>query len=156
MGSDDGKGYPTMSTPSFVPSKERRAFADDDIPTQGKSNYGYGDMEKAKKKAEVSAKLRTDEKNPSTESCCMPFLGTRLLVSKYDREEYIRTTLAELAIYAVYLTVTCMITYGLTISSSYYYSNVVSNLFLNTPIRPPEGTTFRTSSKINDFWAVRN
>lgn len=70
------------------------------------------------KPSSKSAKIdKPDEDHPQqkpkssfwSKSFLSGICGTKSSVSKYeDREEYIRTTLCELAVYALYLTVTCM------------------------------------------------
>ncbi|XP_063291145.1 polycystin-2-like protein 1 [Pelobates fuscus] len=67
-----------------------------------------------------------------------------------NRELYVKTTLRELLVYIVFLMDICLLTYGMTSSNSYYYTNVMSNLFLTTPA--DNGVTFTTISSMADFW----
>jgi len=68
-----------------------------------------------------------------------------------NRELHIKTTLRELVIYVVFLIVLCIVTFGMTSPTTYYYTKVMSELFLDTTF---EGklTTFRSMTTMHDFW----
>ncbi|KAM8923773.1 polycystin-2-like protein 1 [Pelodytes ibericus] len=68
-----------------------------------------------------------------------------------NRELYVKTTLRELLVYIVFLVDICLLTYGMTSSNTYYYTNVMSKLFLDTP--SDTGVTFKTISSMTDFWS---
>ncbi|XP_053307032.1 polycystic kidney disease 2-like 1 protein [Spea bombifrons] len=68
-----------------------------------------------------------------------------------NRELYVKTTLRELMVYIVFLVDICLLTYGMTSSNTYYYTNVMSKLFLDTPA--DNGVTFKTISSMADFWS---
>ncbi|XP_074195299.1 polycystin-2-like protein 1 isoform X2 [Rhinolophus sinicus] len=67
-----------------------------------------------------------------------------------NRELYIKTTLRELLVYIVFLVDICLLTYGMTSSSAYYYTKVMSELFLHTP--SDTGVSFQAISSMVDFW----
>uniref|UniRef100_A0A5F8GGN5 Polycystin 2 like 1, transient receptor potential cation channel n=1 Tax=Monodelphis domestica TaxID=13616 RepID=A0A5F8GGN5_MONDO len=67
-----------------------------------------------------------------------------------NRELYVKTTLRELLVYVVFLVDICLLTYGMTSSSAYYYTKVMSELFLQTP--SASGVSFQTISSMKDFW----
>lgn len=46
------------------------------------------------------------------------------------------------------------VTYGMMSSSIYYYTRLMSQLFLDTPVSKTEKTTFKTLSSMEDFWKV--
>lgn len=46
------------------------------------------------------------------------------------------------------------VTYGMMSSSVYYYTRVMSQLFLDTPVSKVEKTSFKTLSSVEDFWKV--
>lgn len=46
------------------------------------------------------------------------------------------------------------VTYGMMSSSVYYYTRVMSQLFLDTPVSKTEKTNFKTLSSVEDFWKV--
>lgn len=46
------------------------------------------------------------------------------------------------------------VTYGTVSSSMYYYTRVMSQLFLETPVSKMEKTDFKTLSTMDDFWKV--
>ncbi|CAG7837931.1 unnamed protein product [Allacma fusca] len=80
--------------------------------------------------------------------------GTRQLAQDDGREAYIRVTIRELLIYIVYLALTCILTFGTTSSSSYYFTKVMMDLFVDQQIRPETKSfmTFRESITLDDFW----
>ncbi|XP_069913500.1 polycystin-2-like protein 1 isoform X1 [Oryctolagus cuniculus] len=100
------------------------------------------------------------EKAPKTlvSSCCLRVLhairglwGTTLTEDTAEnRELYVKTTLRELLVYIVFLADVCLLTYGMTSSSAYYYTKVMSELFLLTPA--DTGVSFQAISSMADFW----
>ena len=46
------------------------------------------------------------------------------------------------------------VTYGMMSSSVYYYTRIMSQLFLDTPVSKMEKTNFKTLSSMEDFWKV--
>ncbi|ELW49349.1 Polycystic kidney disease 2-like 1 protein [Tupaia chinensis] len=79
--------------------------------------------------------------------------GTRLTENTAEnRELYVKTTLRELLVYTVFLVDICLLTYGMTSPSAYYYTTVMSELFLHTP--SAAGVSFQTISSMADFWDV--
>jgi len=91
-------------------------------------------------------------------NCCMAILrGIRSLwatrqteETKTNRELYVKTTLRELIIYIVFLVVICVITFGMTSSTMFYYTKVMNDLFLDTSME--NGVSFRTLTSVEDFW----
>ncbi|KFO75138.1 Polycystin-2, partial [Cuculus canorus] len=79
--------------------------------------------------------------------------GTRLMEeSNISRERYLKSVLRELVTYMIFLVVLCVLTYGTVSSNMYYYTKVMSQLFLETPISKMEKTDFKTLSTMDDFW----
>ncbi|XP_075565619.1 polycystin-2 [Pelecanus crispus] len=79
--------------------------------------------------------------------------GTRLMEeSNTSRERYLKSVLRELVTYMIFLVVLCVLTYGTVSSSMYYYTRVMSQLFLETPVSKMEKTDFKTLSTMDDFW----
>ncbi|XP_069341463.1 polycystin-2 [Eulemur rufifrons] len=79
--------------------------------------------------------------------------GTRLMEeSNTDREKYLKSVLRELVTYLLFLIVLCILTYGMMSSNVYYYTRMMSQLFLDTPVSKTEKTTFKTLSSMEDFW----
>jgi len=68
-----------------------------------------------------------------------------------DREMHVKTTLRELVVYLVFLVILCVVTFGMTSPTMYYYTQVMSQLFLDTPFGEGD-TTFRTLTTMGDFW----
>ncbi|XP_027384975.1 polycystic kidney disease 2-like 1 protein [Bos indicus x Bos taurus] len=91
-------------------------------------------------------------------SCCLRIChgirglwGTTLTENTAEnRELYVKTTLRELLVYVVFLVDICLLTYGMTSSSAYYYTKVMSELFLHTP--SDTGISFQAISSMEDFW----
>ncbi|XP_069466725.1 polycystin-2-like protein 1 isoform X2 [Ambystoma mexicanum] len=67
-----------------------------------------------------------------------------------NRELYVKTTLRELLVYVIFLIDICLLTYGMTSSNTYYYTKVMSNLFLETSA--DNGVTFQSIGSMSDFW----
>ncbi|XP_045363341.2 polycystin-2-like protein 1 isoform X2 [Camelus bactrianus] len=83
--------------------------------------------------------------------CPLGLWGTTLTENTTEnRELYVKTTLRELLVYIVFLVDICLLTYGMTSSSAYYYTKVMSELFLHTP--SDTGVSFQAISSMADFW----
>uniref|UniRef100_A0A8C8BDB9 Polycystin 2 like 1, transient receptor potential cation channel n=1 Tax=Otus sunia TaxID=257818 RepID=A0A8C8BDB9_9STRI len=67
-----------------------------------------------------------------------------------NRELYVKTTLRELLVYIVFLVDICLLTYGMTSSNAYYYTKVMSELFLQTS--SDSRVSFQSISSMADFW----
>ncbi|XP_012660780.1 polycystin-2 isoform X1 [Otolemur garnettii] len=79
--------------------------------------------------------------------------GTRLMEeSSTTREKYLKSVLRELVTYLLFLIVLCILTYGMMSSNVYYYTRMMSQLFLDTPVSKTEKTNFKTLSSMEDFW----
>ncbi|XP_061140397.1 polycystin-2-like protein 1 [Syngnathus typhle] len=77
--------------------------------------------------------------------------GTTLTENTSDnRELFVRTTLRELMVYVVFLVDICLLTYGMTSSSTYYYTKAMTDLFVNTA--GESGVKFQSISTMGDFW----
>ncbi|XP_076020185.1 polycystin-2-like protein 1 [Genypterus blacodes] len=77
--------------------------------------------------------------------------GTTLTENTSDnRELFVRTTLRELMVYLVFLLDICLLTYGMTSSSTYYYTKAMTDLFVNTA--SDSGVKFQSISTMADFW----
>jgi len=98
-----------------------------------------GDMKKGQKLGFCGRIMRTVWSTRETED------------TKANRELYVKTTLRELIIYIVFLVVLCVITFGMTSTTMYYYTKVMSDLFLDTA-NSENGGTFRTLTSVEDFW----
>ncbi|CAG5121215.1 unnamed protein product [Candidula unifasciata] len=71
--------------------------------------------------------------------------------TRSNRELYVKTTLRELIVYIVFLAVLCVITFGMTSTTMYYYTKVMSDLFLNTA--DDKDVTFKDITSVEDFWS---
>lgn len=67
-----------------------------------------------------------------------------------DRELHVKTTLRELIVYIVFLVILCVVTFGMTSTTMYYYTKVMSDLFLDKT--HTGGGSFRTITSVEDFW----
>lgn len=70
--------------------------------------------------------------------------------TKGDRELHVKTTLRELIVYLVFIVILCVVTFGMTSTTMYYYTKVMSDLFLDTT--HSGGGSFRTITSVEDFW----
>uniref|UniRef100_UPI0037E73607 polycystin-2-like protein 1 n=1 Tax=Semicossyphus pulcher TaxID=241346 RepID=UPI0037E73607 len=67
-----------------------------------------------------------------------------------NRELFVRTTLRELLVYLLFLVDICLLTYGMTSSSTFYYTKAMTDLFVNTA--GESGVRFQSISTMADFW----
>ncbi|XP_030068239.1 polycystin-2-like protein 2 [Microcaecilia unicolor] len=68
----------------------------------------------------------------------------------YSRELQIKTTLQELLIYAIFLTDTCILSFGMVNSNMYHLNKVLENLFLESAV--DDGPNFKSVRSMSDFW----
>lgn len=79
--------------------------------------------------------------------------GTELMEdSDSSRERYLRNVLREMLTYIAFLITICILTYGMVSANMYYYTKVMSQLFLDTPLSAGDPSTFRSLSTMEDFW----
>ncbi|XP_040003040.1 polycystin-2 isoform X2 [Xiphias gladius] len=79
--------------------------------------------------------------------------GTELMEdSDSSRERYLRNVLREMLTYIAFLITICILTYGMVSANMYYYTRVMSQLFLDTPLSTGDPSTFRHLSTMEDFW----
>ncbi|KAK7930536.1 hypothetical protein WMY93_006931 [Mugilogobius chulae] len=79
--------------------------------------------------------------------------GTDLMEdSDSSRERYLRNILREMVTYIAFLITLCILTYGMVTANMYYYTKVMSQLFLDTPLSVGNPATFRSLSTMEDFW----
>ncbi|XP_031573831.1 polycystic kidney disease 2-like 1 protein isoform X2 [Actinia tenebrosa] len=67
-----------------------------------------------------------------------------------DREMHIKTTLRELLIYLVFITVLCILTFGMTNSTMYYFTKVMRDLFVESSMS--NRNTFKEITTMSEFW----
>ncbi|XP_057700232.1 polycystin-2 [Corythoichthys intestinalis] len=79
--------------------------------------------------------------------------GTELMEDNdTSRERYLWNVLREMLTYIAFLITICVLTYGMVSANMYYYTKVMSQLFLDTPLSHGDPTTFRSISTMDDFW----
>ncbi|XP_023655171.1 polycystin-2 [Paramormyrops kingsleyae] len=79
--------------------------------------------------------------------------GTRLTEdSDSSRERYLKNVLREMVTYIVFLITVCMLTYGMVSSNMYYYTKVMTQLFLDTQLSSCDTTSFRNLGTMDEFW----
>ncbi|CAJ1052439.1 polycystin-2 isoform X1 [Xyrichtys novacula] len=79
--------------------------------------------------------------------------GTELMEdSDSSRERYLRNILREMLTYIAFLITLCILTYGMVNANMYYYTKVMSQLFLDTQLSVEDPSTFRSLSTMEDFW----
>lgn len=47
------------------------------------------------------------------------------------------------------------VTYGMVSANMYYYTKVMSQLFLDAPLSPGDTATFRSLATMEEFWKVK-
>ncbi|XP_041641250.1 polycystin-2 [Cheilinus undulatus] len=79
--------------------------------------------------------------------------GTELMEdSESSRERYLKNVLREMLTYIAFLITLCILTYGMVSANMYYYTKVMSQLFLDTPLSAGDPCTFRSLATMEDFW----
>uniref|UniRef100_A0A7N8YEG1 Polycystin-2 n=1 Tax=Mastacembelus armatus TaxID=205130 RepID=A0A7N8YEG1_9TELE len=79
--------------------------------------------------------------------------GTELMEDSHSsRERFLRNVLREMLTYVAFLITICILTYGMVSANMYYYTKVMSQLFLDTPLSPGHPSTFKQLSTMEDFW----
>ncbi|CAL1601105.1 unnamed protein product [Knipowitschia caucasica] len=79
--------------------------------------------------------------------------GTDLMEdSDSSRERYLRNILREMITYITFLITLCILTYGMVSVNMYYYTKVMSQLFLDSPLSVGDPTSFRNLATMDDFW----
>ncbi|KAJ7363305.1 TRP-like ion channel Pkd2 [Desmophyllum pertusum] len=71
-----------------------------------------------------------------------------------DPETHVKTTLRELLIYLVFITILCILTFGMTNSTMYYYTKVMRDLFVETTME--NRNTFKDITTMKEFWMYTN
>ncbi|KAG7462420.1 hypothetical protein MATL_G00184660 [Megalops atlanticus] len=107
-------------------------------------------------KAEIKA-FNHDKRKQSSGCCSFIAKGLRGLWgttltenTAENRELFVKTTMRELIVYIVFLVDLCLLTYGMASSNAFYYTKVMTDLFVNTPSE--NGVTFQSISSMADFW----
>ncbi|KAM6972276.1 polycystin-2 isoform 2-T2 [Aplochiton taeniatus] len=78
--------------------------------------------------------------------------GTELMEDSDSREKYLWNVLREMVTYIIFLITLCILTYGMVSSNMHYYTKVMTELFVDTPLSPGDPTTFSSLSTMDDFW----
>ncbi|KAI7805279.1 polycystic kidney disease 2-like 1 protein [Triplophysa rosa] len=87
--------------------------------------------------------------------CCSAFFkglwGTAALTkdSKNNPEVMVKANLKELLVYIFFLLDLCLLTYGMTSSSAFYYTKAMTDLFVHYP---GNGISFSSIGSMNDVW----
>lgn len=76
-------------------------------------------------------------------NCVGGMWATREMSNTDDREIFVRTTIRELVVYCIFLVVLCILTFGMTSATMFYYTQVMSNLFAEQ----------KEVSQVTDFWS---
>eukprot|EP00118_Oscarella_pearsei_P013529 m.109041 g.109041 ORF g.109041 m.109041 type:complete len:797 (+) comp37336_c0_seq2:145-2535(+) len=78
---------------------------------------------------------------------------TRFTVdTKSDKALQVKTTIRELITYLVYLTILCIVTYGMVESTAYFYTKAMKELFVDVNLEPDGDDTFLDIQSMADFW----
>ncbi|XP_074619746.1 polycystin-2-like protein 1 [Acropora palmata] len=71
-----------------------------------------------------------------------------------DPESHVKTTLRELIIYLVFITILCILTFGMTNPTMYYYTKVMRDLFVESPM--DNRNAFKDITTMKEFWMYMN
>uniref|UniRef100_A0A8C9RMB8 Polycystin 2 like 1, transient receptor potential cation channel n=1 Tax=Scleropages formosus TaxID=113540 RepID=A0A8C9RMB8_SCLFO len=160
----DGKGKRAWVNPVYIGSPQRPRVNISTVydPRLHPENpYNGMDSLGGPRSPQKDAKgVKNPEKKKKKPSGCCSYIcrgirglwGTALTEDTGgNRELYVKTSLRELFVYILFLMDMCFLTYGMTSSSAYYYTNAMTNLFTNTP--SSSGITFQSIGCMADFWS---
>ncbi|GMT08549.1 hypothetical protein PENTCL1PPCAC_30723, partial [Pristionchus entomophagus] len=71
-----------------------------------------------------------------------------------EKKKSLRTALRELTIHFFFLVIVCIIAFSTCSSSTYYFTNVINNLFTQT--NAPSGNNFAAINGMDDIWEYMN
>ncbi|CAF0734591.1 unnamed protein product [Didymodactylos carnosus] len=72
-----------------------------------------------------------------------------------NKDLYVKTTLRELVVYLVFITILCIITFGMTSAKMYYFTTVLTNLFITTKVDGVgDQPAFQDIGNFQDFFDV--
>jgi len=157
-----------MSTPSTAipkpaqvsrPAKKASASAWGDEEGKGKAKRALNEetiaIGKESKANAIGKNLAdmmpsADEVKPAKEKT--RFWTTRAMLDKdtASTKEVVKATFRELIVFLVFLTVTCLISFGMTTPTHYYYTNAFETLLVNS--KHSGGGTFESISSVDDVW----
>jgi len=122
----------------------------DEKPVNHTTGSVYGDDDSTKTEENIDEKPK--KKTSKFKKNIRSLWGTRQTEeTSGNRELYIRTTIRELVIYLFFIVTLCILTFGMTSSTHFYYTKVMQELFLDSPF-PETKNTFRGLSTMADFW----
>ncbi|CAF4205861.1 unnamed protein product [Rotaria sp. Silwood2] len=72
-----------------------------------------------------------------------------------NKDLYVKTTLRELIIYLVFITILCIITFGMTSTKTYYFTTVLRTVLTEQKVQGPGAQpAFDDIASFEDFWNV--
>jgi len=130
------------SRPSTALAISRPSTANSSRPGSAKA-WSESETTPSSPRSEVSADdnplLADTEEVPkgcwhSFTHCVGGMWSTREMTSNNeDREIFVRTTIRELVVYCIFIVVLCLVTFGMTSQTHYYYTKVMTDLFNQQP-----------------------
>jgi len=74
-----------------------------------------------------------------------------------NKDLYVKTTIRELVLYLVFITILCIITFGMTSTKTYYFTTVLRTIFTEQKAEGPgDQPAFDDIATFDDFWTVMN
>ncbi|CAF3934368.1 unnamed protein product [Adineta steineri] len=72
-----------------------------------------------------------------------------------NKDLYVKTTIRELILYLVFITILCIITFGMTSTKTYYFTSVLRTVLTETPVSGAGSQpAYDDIAVFDDFWAV--
>lgn len=141
-----------QSRNAWVPSFGNEGIRDDPDLCSDSQVYMGGDKTRNNPARKSAAKTSTGPLAAIQRGIRSLWATRQTEETRANRELYVKTTLRELVIYLVFLAVICVITFGMTSTTMYYYTKVMTDLFVDAPFPENSPTTFRTLTSVEDFW----
>ncbi|ESO05743.1 hypothetical protein HELRODRAFT_171411 [Helobdella robusta] len=150
-------------TSEWKEGRSNAGYDDEDMMPTGMDTDVYSSKKDYKNDPSNGNMRLSDQKAQNSDGCLHAIKrGFRSIWATKQTEETahnqdlrIKTTLRELVIYCVFLAILCIITFGMTSSTMYYYTNVMNSLFIQTPGDPSNlGSNFLGINLPGDLFDV--
>ncbi len=118
------------------------------------STEANGPAKITKKKSKKKRELTFIEKIPRIFRGLWATRQTENIDKEKEVKKYVKITMRELCIYAVFLINLSVLSLGMAPSTIFDFSNVISGAFIGSPTKNDPYTTFMDINHMNDIWAV--
>jgi len=136
---------PVVGTGSATKKGGDSAWSGDKVTTMTAETDSIGKAGKEKSDMMAAAAVAKPKKKKS-------IWTTRSMLDKNESttKDVVKATFRELIVFLVFLTITCLISFGMTTSTHYYYTNAFETLLVQS--KHSGGGTYEGISSVSDVW----